>query len=119
MTLDDFKDCITKIQNKKTYVKQIMSGEYIPIMEKIALLDTAIKNALWDPTKRYFEYIKFLIHVYTIIDVEPENPFEVYDVMQSTGVLPILLSEIGEDKIKEINMLLALETEKIMGESNE
>lgn len=100
----------TNTETKKIEGTDIEILKYLPIEEKISLIDIALQNAkegtVYNATKldAYFHlYIVMMYSNITFTEKQKEDPMKLYDALKSTGLLDKIIINMEED---EYNYLL-------------
>ena len=111
------KNEITEIdfEGNKIEVKQ-----YLPISDKIDLIDITLQKAkedrLYNPLKIEMYFNLHLVYLYTNIkftEKQKEDEEKLYDILDSNGLINAIIAAIPE---KEYNNLLSKANEKIINE---
>lgn len=94
--------------------------QYLPIQDKIDLIDITLQKAkedrLYNPIKVDMFFHLHLIYLYTNItftDKQREDEYKLYDNLQSNGIINQVIAAIPEN---EYNELLNMTNEKIKNE---
>lgn len=131
-------------QTKETYIKDNLKVvSYIPLAEKIALVDKLIDVSMYefedyvkengeksrrrtdrikvDSVVQYFLFCRTLIEAYTNLEKETDNFFEEYDLLKSSGLLDKLivgdeerLPLISIDEIAEMKSLVEMKQKDVI-----
>lgn len=109
------KEEVKKIENTDIEVLQ-----YLPIEDKIDLIDITLQksreNRLYNPLKVDMFFHLNLIYLYTNItftEKQREDEYKLYDILQSNGIINKVIENMNEN---EYNLLLTKVNEKISDE---
>jgi len=109
-----------KEENKKVENTDIEVQQYLPIQDKIDLIDITLQKAkegvLYNPIKVDMFFHLNLIYLYTNItftDKQREDEYKLYDTLQSNGIINQIIAAMDEN---EYNGLLNMVNEKIENE---
>jgi len=110
----------TKEEIKKIENTDIEIIQYLPIQDKIDLIDITLQKAkegkLYNPIKVDMFFHLNLIYLYTNItftDKQREDEYKLYDTLQSNGIINQVIAAMDEN---EYNGLLNMVNEKIENE---
>lgn len=110
----------TKEEIKKIEDTDIEIVQYLPIQDKIDLIDITLQKAkegrLYNPIKVDMFFHLNLIYLYTNItftDKQREDEYKLYDTLQSNGIINQVIAAMDEN---EYNGLLNMINEKIENE---
>lgn len=110
----------TKEEIKKIEDTDIEIIQYLPIQDKIDLIDITLQKAkeerLYNPIKVDMFFHLNLIYLYTNItftDKQREDEYKLYDTLQSNGIINQVIAAMDEN---EYNGLLNMINEKIENE---
>lgn len=112
MNIEQFIEEFDKAQNKKTYVHQHVTTEYIDFERKIAICNLIAKKMMLengDLIKNtpmiYENFILSLLREYTDIETSPDESLKAFNLLEMHGITELLVSEIGKDA-KRFNTVL-------------
>ena len=109
-----------KEENKKVEDTDIEVQQYLPIQDKIDLIDITLQKAkegvLYNPMKVDMFFHLNLIYLYTNLTFtykQIEDEYKLYDTLQSNGIINKIIAAMDEN---EYNGLLNMINEKIENE---
>ena len=109
-----------KEENKKVEDTDIEVQQYLPIQDKIDLIDITLQKAkegvLYNPIKVDMFFHLNLIYLYTNLtftDKQREDEYKLYDMLQSNGIINKIIAAMDEN---EYNGLLNMINERIENE---
>ena len=112
MNIEQFIGEFDKAQNKKTYVQQHVTTEYIDFERKIAICGLIAKKMILengDLIKNtpmiYEHFVLSLLREYTDIETTPDESLKTFNLLEMHGVTEHLVSVIGADA-KRFNTIL-------------
>ena len=114
----------TNVQTKSAQIEKIISTKYVPIADKIAIIEGLVKG-LFKPSNgtmltcnsitKYLSFTMIIVQTYTTL--ETDDLHKDYDVLVETGVLSKILEAIETD-YSDIQNLFNLRFSDIMQEQN-
>lgn len=123
MKIKDFVNEVNKVANESIKTNRIngmlKTKNYISVAQKIDLADrvTKVTTHKYDNAGNAIGFevhspSKFLLHtmglvdLYTDLDVDMSNIMDEYDLLNSNGLIEVILNSIGETEIAECEMFL-------------
>ena len=110
----------TKEEIKKIEGTEIEIQQYLPVQDKIDLIDITLQKAkegkLYNPIKIDMFFHLNLIYLYsniTFTEKQKEDEYKLYDVLQSNGIINQVIAAMDEN---EYNGLLNMINEKVENE---
>lgn len=103
-------DCINTYYNTKGEEIEYEIKQYLPLKEKIALVERVINqsvddNGFYNPMRVKLWMCLETVYAYTNLSFTPkqkEDPFKLYDLLVSTGIFKEIVDNIRERDWKEI-----------------
>lgn len=105
-------------QVKETFIKSIMSVDYVPYERKITICEKIIESTHYtnnasglkklhiNSPAKYMLYCLNLVNEYTDIDVDFKNALEDFNLLNKCELLNVIYNSISEKEIKEFSMIL-------------
>ena len=124
ITVKEFVDKYTKNQSqnlKAEMLSKIVSKKYAPLKEKASISREIIKKSLVkkdgiyqkSSVALYLNYILGMLLIYCPdLQLNPNDNFEDYDLLQSSGVLHQIMDEIGKD-LEEYSTIYNMEVDDL------
>ena len=103
-------DCINTYYNSKGEEVQYEVKQYLPLREKIDLVQKVINqsvddNGFYNPMRVKFNMVLEVVYAYTNLSFTEkmkEDPFKLYDILVSTGIFTDIVNVIREKDWEEI-----------------
>lgn len=113
--VDDF-NALKSEESKINYVKGLVYRHYVPFGEKYMILKGMLDKCIYtnelgnkflNMAISKIDYTLAVTAMYTLIDAKKNSEgrtmsFDTYDMLMASGILPYILTEIGENEINEI-----------------